>query len=56
MSPAEEPPPPLTCTRCDAVVELCAFCEREDCRVAICYRCLCEQLGLSLAEPHAHGG
>lgn len=27
----------LTCTRCHVVVELCAVCERADCRETICY-------------------
>jgi len=46
----------LTCMRCGVVVELCAFCERDDCRHTICYRCLRIQLGQSMAQPHLHGG
>lgn len=46
----------LTCTRCGASVELCAFCERDDCRHTICYRCLRIELRQSMAHPHVHGG
>lgn len=46
----------LTCTRCDVVVEVCAFCERVACRETICYRCLRIQLRQSMDHPHAHGG
>jgi hypothetical protein len=46
----------LTCTRCGATVERCAFCERDECAEAICYRCLRLALGESLAQPHEHGG
>lgn len=46
----------LRCTRCDVVVEVCAFCEQEVCREPICYRCLRIQLGQSMAHPHVHGG
>jgi hypothetical protein len=42
--PTDQPVDVLTCTRCDVVLELCAFCEREDCPDAICLRCLCTQL------------
>jgi hypothetical protein len=41
----EEPRASLTCTRCGVTLEICAFCEREDCPGdAICYRCLRNQL------------
>ncbi len=56
MTPTEEPGGTLTCTRCGVTVELCAFCEREECPEAICYRCLRMGLGESMAQPHAHGG
>jgi hypothetical protein len=46
----------LRCTRCGARIELCAFCESVDCSLAICYRCLRQELRQSLAQPHPHGG
>jgi hypothetical protein len=46
----------LRCTRCGALIELCAFCERADCPSVICYRCLRQELRQSLAQPHAHDG
>lgn len=46
----------LTCTRCGVVVDCCAACEREDCRVTTCYRCMRIDLKLQLVEPHVHGG
>jgi hypothetical protein len=50
------PERPVRCTRCDSRIELCAFCESEDCGRAICYRCLRQELKQSLAQPHPHGG
>ena len=46
----------LRCTRCGSRIELCAFCESADCGHVICYRCLREELGQSVVQPHAHGG
>lgn len=46
----------LVCTRCGARIEICAFCESPDCSSVICHRCLRQELGQSLAQPHAHGG
>jgi hypothetical protein len=56
MKPTGERPTPVTCTRCDLVVAVCAFCEREVCHETICYRCLRIQLGQSMGHPHVHGG
>jgi hypothetical protein len=47
---------PCVCSRCGTVVECCAFCEKEDCGVTICARCLRIHLGESLPHPHTHGG
>lgn len=44
------------CKECAADVDCCAVCERDDCSETICYRCLRKALGLSLPEPHVHGG
>ena len=46
----------FTCSRCGRRIELCAFCEDAACANVICYRCLREDLGESLALPHPHGG
>jgi hypothetical protein len=46
----------LRCQRCDRRIVVCAFCQDEECRHVVCYRCLREQLRQSLASPHAHGG
>jgi len=47
---------PVRCARCGRRIDVCAFCQDEACRAVICYRCLREALGESLAQPHAHGG
>lgn len=44
------------CKQCEVAVECCAVCEREDCSDLMCYRCLRLALGLTLPQPHAHGG
>jgi hypothetical protein len=46
----------LVCAGCDRRVEWCAFCDREDCPVAICERCVQVELREEVAEPHGHGG
>ncbi len=46
----------LRCMRCGRGIELCAFCERDDCGHVICYRCLRLELRQSIAQPHTHGG
>jgi hypothetical protein len=46
----------MRCTRCGTRIELCAFCESPACRHVICYRCLRQELGQSVVQPHAHGG
>lgn len=56
MTPTKETPPILICTNCGVILEICAFCERDQCPEAICYRCLRIALGESMAEPHVHGG
>lgn len=56
MMQTTEIPRVLVCTSCGVALEVCAFCERDRCPEAICYRCLRKALGESLAEPHAHGG
>ena len=45
-----------SCERCETVVEVCAFCEREGCPRTICYRCLRIDLRSALPQPHLHGG
>jgi hypothetical protein len=46
----------LICASCGVILELCAFCEREHCPVAICSRSLRNALGESMAQPHPHAG
>jgi protein-arginine kinase activator protein McsA len=46
----------VSCRSCDRQIEDCAFCETEGCAEAICYRCLTEELGERLTQPHTHGG
>jgi hypothetical protein len=46
----------LRCAGCDRVLEDCAFCERPGCETAICHACLVYELGVSLKQPHRHGG
>lgn len=47
---------PFRCSRCGSAIEICAFCQDIACASVICYRCLRQDLGQSLAQPHAHGG
>jgi hypothetical protein len=54
MRSADERSEPLACTRCGVALEICAFCEREDCTGdVICYRCLRNDLLQSLT-PSVH--
>lgn len=46
----------LRCARCNAEVDVCAFCERPDCAHLVCFRCLREDVGQSMSHPHDHGG
>jgi hypothetical protein len=47
---------PFRCSRCGSAIAICAFCEDIECESVICYRCLRQEVGQSLAQPHAHGG
>ncbi len=44
------------CLRCGAIIEACAFCERDDCREQLCYRCVRVAVRQQVVEPHGHGG
>jgi hypothetical protein len=44
------------CAGCDREVEVCAFCETDDCGEATCYRCMIVELGETVLSPHEHGG
>jgi hypothetical protein len=46
----------LACSLCGIAVEICAFCEREECPEAMCYRCLRIKVRQAIKEPHDHGG
>jgi hypothetical protein len=46
----------LDCSECGAIVEVCSFCERPDCPVKVCYRCLRIDVGQTVDHPHDHGG
>jgi hypothetical protein len=45
MTPVEEPGAKTHLHRCGAAVERCGFCDQEDCRDALCYRCVWIALG-----------
>jgi hypothetical protein len=44
------------CGSCGRDVEVCFFCERQDCDDAQCYRCVVVALGEFVPQPHDHGG
>ena len=44
------------CGQCDVAIEVCAFCESEECRVPLCYRCVRIGLAQEVRQPHLHGG
>lgn len=46
----------LSCTHCTTLIECCAFCDRDDCPVIVCSRCLRIDLRQAVSEPHSHGG
>jgi hypothetical protein len=52
----EQEPSALACSACGRTIDCYAFCDEETCEVACCYRCLWVELGVSLAQPHQHGG
>ncbi len=45
-----------SCERRGAAVERSAFCDQEQCRDPLCYRCVRIALGLEIPQPHSHGG
>jgi hypothetical protein len=45
-----------SCSRCAALIDVCAFCNEPGCGAAICYGCLNVALGQAMANPHSHGG
>lgn len=46
----------LVCDGCDRAIDMCSFCERDDCGEGTCYRCLIVDLGETITGPHDHGG
>jgi hypothetical protein len=46
----------LACLSCGRDVEVCFFCEREECPDAQCYRCVVVALREFVPQPHPHGG
>jgi hypothetical protein len=44
------------CGGCGRVVEVCAFCEAEDCGNTACFHCILVDLREAIPEPHGHGG
>jgi hypothetical protein len=46
----------VVCADCDREIEMCCFCQDEDCRVAVCDPCMRTALHESMKQPHAHGG
>jgi hypothetical protein len=51
-----EPTAELTCLKCHSSIDYCSFCDESRCGVAVCYGCLIEDLGETVAQPHDHGG
>jgi hypothetical protein len=45
-----------TCDRCGLVIEVCGFCQEEECPDPLCYRCVRVALRQELPQPHVHGG
>ena len=39
------------CSACGDAIDLCEFCEEEDCPVPVCYECLIVALGESVPHP-----
>ncbi len=46
----------VVCARCATVIEICAFCEHDECRGPLCYRCVRAGLAQEVRQPHVHGG
>ena len=45
-----------SCSACEAPIDCCEFCDRTDCRSAMCHRCLREALRQAKPRLHDHGG
>jgi len=45
-----------SCRQCRIAVDLCAFCQKEDCPHPMCYRCVRIVLRQEIPQPHVHGG
>ncbi len=46
----------VVCARCGIAIELCAFCEHDECRGPLCYRCVRVAMAQEVRQPHVHGG
>ncbi len=54
--PERDSTPPLVCRGCEKPLELCCFCDRDDCSVAVCFKCEATALLQWTPPLHAHGG
>lgn len=52
LRPAEGP----RCAMCERPVECCEVCDERACDEALCASCVRRALGVSLDQPHPHGG
>jgi hypothetical protein len=51
-----EPQLRIVCAGCDRELEVCSFCEDEDCEAPTCYRCMIIELKEASPPLHGHGG
>lgn len=56
MTSSPAAPVQATCKECSTALEVCAFCEKENCPHMTCYRCLRIALRQEVPQPHHHGG
>jgi hypothetical protein len=46
----------VDCAACGKAIDCCEFCDRPDCRAAVCYRCVAVALRQATRDLHDHGG
>ncbi len=56
MTTAGDRPGATGCVQCGVAIESCAFCESDECRHPLCYRCVRIALAQEVRQPHLHGG
>ena len=45
----------MSCSRCERGIDVCAFCDRSGCAVAVCYGCMIEALDQAAPRSSEHG-